>query len=369
MAELILLVLIITSVPNFFFQISSTKSKSSNIIQSVHFLEKSNQHNTVDTQARSHKNLFSIAISEFYNFCKFLSNSNTCLLFFFIFLISSAIIIKLLSTKTQKRSTLGLTCYELSETSKASTFISPMPSPSCSASNPENPPFGSLFSHNTIDGLIDNQSFNKNFYLIETLWDNYEEKGYLVKHKLDSQIYLVKGIVMKVNLIQDIKEQKIFKEINKVKQIGCRHIARYVTCWIESDNINFDSITAEVILYVQMEYVNEISLKQWLHNKFDPVVALKAIRKIAKGLKYVHDKGIAHGNISLENIFINKYDNIVIGDFNFKRNIENDLVCFTNVIHEILTHFSRESVKEAFNQVRAFEYFQQSAPQLLETLI
>ena len=70
-----------------------------------------------------------------------------------------------------------------------------------------------------------------------------------------------------------------------------------------------------------------------MSEQFLDKIKLKSyIKEIVKGLKYIHSKNIVHRDIKPENIFIDKYDNAVIGDFGFsKKNIYTLSGCTTIV--------------------------------------
>ena len=245
--------------------------------------------------------------------------------------------------------------YELSETSSTGTIISLIPSPVASTAS-ENPCFfPSLNSHNLIDLIGDNGNFNKNFTNQGVLWENSMETVYIATHRLDSHQYLVKAIPFKINLIENIHEQRIFQEINKIKQLGCRHIARYMTCWVETRETALNSPATEVLLYVQMEYITGDSLRTWLSRSFDAETSLKAIRKVGKVLKYLHSRGLPHGCISLDNIFIDKFQTVVVGDFDFTKQIPDDIKDFAEVIREIMLYFQGEERSTAREMVRGLE--------------
>ena len=177
-----------------------------------------------------------------------------------------------------------------------------------------------LFSWDEVcEGLIDNGSYVRNFDEVKLLWQNQEESVYLARHKLDMEDYLVKAMPLSICPNQSVKDSMLFQEINKIKKVNCRHVARYVTCWIEErKNFNLDSNTYDIILYIQMEFIQGDSISSLLKKDLSMPKALKIISQVCKIVNFLHSQCIAHGDLSIDNIFINKYASIMIGDFNMK---------------------------------------------------
>ena len=177
-----------------------------------------------------------------------------------------------------------------------------------------------LFSWNEVcEDLVDNGSYSRNFDEVKLLWQNQEESVFLARHKLDTEEYLVKAMPLSICPNQSVKDSALFQEINKIKKINCRHVARYVTCWIEeSKDFNLDSNTYDIVLYIQMEFIQGDSVSSLLKQDLSKSKALKIISQVCKIVNFLHYQCIAHGDLSPDNIFINKYGSVVIGDFNMK---------------------------------------------------
>jgi hypothetical protein len=183
-----------------------------------------------------------------------------------------------------------------------------------------NEPGLGMFSWNDIGGdLTDTGSYSRNFDEIKLLWENDFETVHVARHKLDMEEYLVKAIPLTINLENGIKDSQLFQEISKIKKINCRHVARYVTCWVEeSKPFDLDSATQSLVLFVQMELIQGESLSSLLSSSISKSQGLKIIRQVCKIVNYLHSHSLAHGDLSTENIFINKYGSVMIGDFNMK---------------------------------------------------
>lgn len=220
--------------------------------------------------------------------------------------------------------------------SSGSTLFSSMQSPETNTELFPCHPFPSLFSHQTFDYLNDMGAYKKNFIEEEVLLDLPNEKTYLARHRLDNSLYLVKAYLLSISLLDSLDDKPLFKEIKKVSNVSCRHVTRYVTCWVESEEIELVSMNSKVLLYVQMEYIEGVPLSKWLENDFDPKTAVKVLKKVGKVIRHLHGKGIPHGDISLGNIFLDSYKCVTVGDFNFSNSCEDDLKNYNQIIETIL---------------------------------
>ncbi|OMJ68409.1 hypothetical protein SteCoe_34149 [Stentor coeruleus] len=241
------------------------------------------------------------------------------------------------------------------QNSDRSTSISPsISSPSIDSENSKQIYNSNLFSNSSFNDLLLNGSYTKNFIQHKLLWKNSIEEVYLAEHKLDKENYLVKAIPLHLGSCDNLAEQKLFKEVNEIKKLNCRHIARYVTCWIEESCYYSLNQTSEILLYVQMEYIKGIPLREWLNNSFTPELGLRAIRQISKVLEYLHSRGIPHGKITLDNILLDKYHNVVVGDYDYSRCIYDDRKDYFDIVLHVLKYFHNKS--QAVNSIIHFEY-------------
>lgn len=74
--------------------------------------------------------------------------------------------------------------------------------------------------------------------------------------------------------------------------------------------------------YIILEYVNGITLGKAINENIY-INKKKAAKQIIKGLKYIHSFGYIHGDLTLNNILIDKESNIKVIDFGLSR-LENE---------------------------------------------
>jgi tRNA A-37 threonylcarbamoyl transferase component Bud32 len=231
--------------------------------------------------------------------------------------------------------------------------VSPLRSPVTLTSSTDSMSLN-LVGLNTIESFIDSGSFGRNFERVAVLGMG-EEEAYLARHKLDGEVYLVKVFKMTANLHEDIREHVLYAEINRVKQLRARHIMRYVTCWIESEEESPPQENAEVKLYVQMEHLEGKRIFECEDDTIRFDWAVELVRKLAKLISFIHDKGLQHGNITTENIYFNRFGFFTLGDFEYSERKVDDYSSFVKVVGEIggkLKGYEKERFARVVKELR-----------------
>lgn len=198
----------------------------------------------------------------------------------------------------------------------------------------------SILSKNKI---IENEDIDKSIYMDTSKYKmNYVEKRkiseggfgivYEAINKIDNKIYAIKKIPIYVkryeedNNIINIKNEmtKIMREVRILSNLYNENIVRYHSTWIEIDKDPYDEITEEIpVMYIQMEKC-EKTLREYLDsNKVRN--KKKIMRQILYGIQYLHEKNIVHRDINPNNIFLDKENNIKIGDFGLSKIIEENI--------------------------------------------
>ena len=156
--------------------------------------------------------------------------------------------------------------------------------------------------------IIDMNSKNvvKGFFLDKKIFDSYSGKIYKGKHLKTSKEVVIKFCKKEREWIREVEALKILNHPNIVKMIGNYH---------KNIDINYDDIGNVSI--VGLEYASNGDLYTFLSKNIkvsEDVVRTIAIQ-IVDGLIYANSKNISHRDIKLENIFINNFGNIIIGDW------------------------------------------------------
>ena len=89
-----------------------------------------------------------------------------------------------------------------------------------------------------------------------------------------------------------------------------------------SKPVNYD-----LVLHIQMQYCSSRTLRDFLDDKDEDSESLKIFAQIARGLTYVHERGLVHRDLKPANIFL--IDGVAkIGDFGLSRHVgfNDDLV-------------------------------------------
>ncbi|OHT16173.1 CAMK family protein kinase [Tritrichomonas foetus] len=102
----------------------------------------------------------------------------------------------------------------------------------------------------------------------------------------------------------------IEKEIALMQEINHPNIVRFI-----------DSFETDDIIFIVTEYYSKGDLLDFLNgdsfSSFNQMI--KFVRGILEALKYLHKRGISHGDIKLENIAIDKHMNPKLIDFGFAK--------------------------------------------------
>ena len=232
-----------------------------------------------------------------------------------------------------------------SPSSAGSTYVSATTSPNYCSDNSSPIPLSPIFSHEGFDSLSDNGNYRRNFIEQAVISEESSETVYLARHKLDNNLYIIKAFPIIVSIIDSFHDKELFQRINKVKQANCRHIMRYVTCWVESQEVDLVSVNVRALLYVQMEHVTGVRLCDWAKGDFKPEAGRRVIKQIGKAIRHLNQKGICHGNICDSNIFVDEHGSVTIGDFNFKGSCEDDVRNYVHIVNSVITSPEQEEFR------------------------
>ncbi|HEF1888490.1 TPA: protein kinase family protein [Campylobacter coli] len=183
---------------------------------------------------------------------------------------------------------------------------------------------------------ISNSEVNKN-YSLDLIGDGSYAKVYKYYDEFYKHYFALKKLNKKVN---DKEIQRFIKEFNIMKQINNPYILKVYS---------LDENKKEYI----MEYV-DFTLKEYIHKNNSKLSSDERISlgiQIIKGIKTLWNKNILHRDISLKNILIKQYDDIVvikISDFGLVKELNSELTSENTEIKGSLNEISRLQ-KKGFN--------------------
>ncbi|EAH8259188.1 protein kinase family protein [Campylobacter jejuni] len=183
---------------------------------------------------------------------------------------------------------------------------------------------------------ISNPEVNKN-YSLDLIGDGSYAKVYKYYDEFYKHYFALKKLNKKVN---DKEIQRFIKEFNIMKQINNPYILKVYS---------LDENKKEYI----MEYV-DFTLKEYIHKNNSKLLSDERISlgiQIIKGIKTLWNKNILHRDISLKNILIKQYDDIVvikISDFGLVKELNSELTSENTEIKGSLNEISRLQ-KKGFN--------------------
>ena len=159
----------------------------------------------------------------------------------------------------------------------------------------------------------DNDMGNKSddFEILQVLGRGTFSQVLKVKSKKNFGIYAMKKID-KEKITKKYKDKKYYKnEVFIVKQLSHPYVIKYYKIFEESN-----------YLYFIMEFMNNGDLLSYNNgnNSFHVLIPEGKLwdifYKCLSGLNHIHEKGIIHRDIKLNNIFLDDNFNVKIGDFN-----------------------------------------------------
>lgn len=115
----------------------------------------------------------------------------------------------------------------------------------------------------------------------------------------------------------------------------------------------YDVSYGDMIQYIVMEYVDGISLKEYVQQqgKVDPREAIYFVTQILRALQHAHDKGIVHRDIKPQNIMLQSDGTIKVTDFGIARFSRSETRTMTDgaigSVHYISPEQAKGSVTDA----------------------
>ena len=132
----------------------------------------------------------------------------------------------------------------------------------------------------------------------------------------DNKTYIIKKIALKEESQEDL--EKIKNHIKKISSINSKLVIKYVNIFIKKNTFNIVTEHYEGMNLSQLvnNYKNENKL-------ISQNLIYHIIKEICLGLKELHNNNIIHGDLNLNNIYLNKDYEIKIGGFNIFKLLNN----------------------------------------------
>lgn len=130
---------------------------------------------------------------------------------------------------------------------------------------------------------------------------------HVAKHYETGELVIMK-IMNKQDLIQSEMYDQIQQELKIHHKLRHKNVVEIINHFEDDD-----------LIYIVLKYMIKGDLFDYLYNSCDGVMseneAKKYIYQIARGLKYLHSVGVIHRDIKLENLLLDEFDCVKIGDF------------------------------------------------------
>lgn len=120
----------------------------------------------------------------------------------------------------------------------------------------------------------------------------------------------------------------------------------------------FDVSYGDRIQYIVMEYVDGISLKEYMQQQgvIDPREALYFVTQILRALQHAHDKGIVHRDIKPQNIMLQADGTIKVADFGIARFSRSETRTMTDGAIGSVHYISPEQAKGSITDAKTDLY-------------
>lgn len=172
-----------------------------------------------------------------------------------------------------------------------------------------------MIQSNTEDGyLIEVPEIIKNYKCIRVIGFGSTSIVVLVEDKNTKKQYSAKIMARK-----DMEERKLMKSIEKettvLKDLDCQYVVKVY------DSFNIKNDKGEELIVIIMDYCENGDLLTYaLDKKFKTIREKKAtVLSFLKGVKFLHDHQISHGDIKADNILLTKDLTSKLCDFGYCR--------------------------------------------------
>ncbi len=224
-------------------------------------------------------------------------------------------------------------------------------------------------------------TYNKTFAEVKELGYGSFASVYKSQHKIDSQFYAIKKIIITDDLLE--LGYDVFDEVKMLSSLNHPNVIRYYSSWVDFD-INsvimsrmiedgYDSQSKSYsgsnsthsnstqsnlpVLFIQTELC-DYTLKDYIDTKmqYDSIdQRVEYWKQMVQGIEYIHSQNIIHRDIKPSNIFfLGKY--VKIGDFGLSKNISSFALQINKSV-EIGTSYYRAPEIDSGNYTQSIDLY------------
>lgn len=147
---------------------------------------------------------------------------------------------------------------------------------------------------------------------------------------------LDRNVAVKMLRDQFLADKELLEQFRREAKSAARLIHPYII------NV-YDVVSEGDIQYIIMEYVDGVTLKEYLKEHKLPLNAVLEIAvRLADALQHAHSRNIIHCDIKPQNILIDKYLNPKITDFGIAKMISNQTTVYTAAVMGSVHYISPE---------------------------
>nr|CAB3264290.1 serine/threonine-protein kinase Nek6-like [Phallusia mammillata] len=152
----------------------------------------------------------------------------------------------------------------------------------------------------------------ENYKLLQRLGRGAQGSVYLVEHKEDKSMYVLK----KVECNDEGEANKAFKEAMALQELRHRYVCGYKEFFVTWDREECAMFVCIVMNYYEMgDLAKVIKTKRLKQEGIDEMILKKWLGQMVEALVFVHNKKVIHRDLKPSNIFMTKNLSISIGDF------------------------------------------------------
>lgn len=148
-------------------------------------------------------------------------------------------------------------------------------------------------------------------------------KAILVKEKESGKLYIMKQI--SISTLSKKERDEAINEVKVLSSLKHENIVSYVTSFMSDGN-----------LCIIMQYASGGDLYQRIKQQhgrlLDEDLIMKWFVQLCLAVKHCHDRRILHRDLKTQNIFLDKDDNVQLGDFGISKMLQSTMECARTMV-------------------------------------